>query len=106
MVNLRPGQNRSTEILDSLVREQVRGRLNLVSKAKTIKEKVRAYRGVQQISMDYRFITVISFDKVAALEEQRLRKAYPRKMDLKIAAITLVNHATLLTRNYSDFGKL
>jgi tRNA(fMet)-specific endonuclease VapC len=88
--------------------EQVRGRLNLVSQAKTLDDRVRAYRGVQQISMDYRFITVISFDHAAALEDQRLRKVYPRlgKMDLKIAAIALVNNATLLTRNYSDFGQV
>jgi tRNA(fMet)-specific endonuclease VapC len=88
--------------------EQVRGRLNLVSQAKTIEARVRAYQGVQQISMDYRFITVISFDNAAALEDQRLRKAYPRlgKMDLKIAAIALINNATLLTRNYSDFGQV
>jgi tRNA(fMet)-specific endonuclease VapC len=88
--------------------EQVRGRLNLVSKAKTLNDRVRAYRGVQQISMDYRFITVIAFDNAAALEDQRLRKAYPRlgNMDLKIAAIALINNATLLTRNYSDFGQV
>jgi tRNA(fMet)-specific endonuclease VapC len=88
--------------------EQVRGRLNLVSQAKTLDDRVRAYRGVQQISMDYRFITVVSFDNAAALEDQRLRKAYPRlgKMDLKIAAIALINNATLLTRNYSDFGQV
>lgn len=88
--------------------EQVRGRLNLVSKAKSLDEQVRAYRGVQQISMDYRFITVISFDSAAALEHQRLRKTYPRlgNMDLKIAAIALINSATLLTRNYSDFGQV
>jgi tRNA(fMet)-specific endonuclease VapC len=65
--------------------EQVRGRLNLVSQAKTLDDRVRAYRGVQQISMDYRSITVISFDYAAAFEDQCLRKVYPRlgKMDLK-----------------------
>jgi tRNA(fMet)-specific endonuclease VapC len=52
--------------------EQVRGRLNLVSQAKTLDDRVRAYRGVQQISMDYRFITVVPFDNAAALEDQSL----------------------------------
>jgi tRNA(fMet)-specific endonuclease VapC len=101
-------ENKAIAVTVITYEEQVRGRLNLVSKAKTIEERVRAYRGVQQISMDYRFITVIAFDTAAALEDQRLRKAYPRlgKMDLKIAAIVLVNNATLLTRNDSDFGQI
>ncbi len=88
--------------------EQVRGRLNLVSKAKTLDERIRGYAGLQQISTDYRSITVISFDRAAALEHEHLRKAYPRlgNMDLKIAAIALTNNATLLTRNYSDFGQI
>jgi tRNA(fMet)-specific endonuclease VapC len=88
--------------------EQVRGRLNLVSKAKTLDKRIQAYAGLQQISIDYRLITVIAFDRAAALEDERLRKAYPRlgKMDLKIAAIALMNNATLLTRNYSDFGQI
>ncbi|NER98331.1 MAG: type II toxin-antitoxin system VapC family toxin [Symploca sp. SIO1B1] len=39
---------------------------------------------------------------------QRLRKIYPRlgSMDLKIAAISLVSNAMLLTRNTSDFGQI
>ena len=88
--------------------EQVRGRLNLVSKAKTLDERIRAYVGLQQISIDYRLITVIGFARAAALEHERLRKAYPRlgNMDLKIAAIALTNSATLLTRNYTDFGQI
>jgi tRNA(fMet)-specific endonuclease VapC len=69
--------------------EQVRGRLNIVSKSKTLDERIRAYAGLQQISTDYRSITVISFELAAALEHERLRKAYPRlgNMDLKIAAL-------------------
>jgi tRNA(fMet)-specific endonuclease VapC len=101
-------ENKAIAVAVITYEEQVRGRLNLVSKAKTIEERVRAYRGVQQISVDYRFITVVAFDAGAASEDQRLRKAYPRlgKMDLKIAAIALVNNATLLTRNDSDFGQI
>jgi len=51
---------------------------------------------------------LLDFDERAAAEFQRLRKLYPRigSMDLKIAAIVLVQGATLLTRNLADFGKI
>ena len=88
--------------------EQVRGRLNFLSKAKTLNEQIFAYQGLQQLTLDYQSIIIIPFDRAAALEHQRLRKAYPRlgNMDLKIAAISLINHAILLTRNKSDFGQV
>ena len=88
--------------------EQVRGRLNFLSKAKTLNEQIFAYQGLQQLTLDYQSIIIIPFDRAAALEHQRLRTAYPRlgNMDLKIAAISLINNATLLTRNKSDFGQL
>jgi tRNA(fMet)-specific endonuclease VapC len=88
--------------------EQVRGRLNVLSRAKTPDEQVFAYQGLQQIGMDYRSIVIIPFSRAAALEHQRLRKAYPRlgNMDLKIAAISLTNNAILLIRNTSDFGQI
>ncbi len=88
--------------------EQVRGRLNFLSKAKTLNEQIFAYQGLQQLVLDYQSIVIIPFDRAAALEHQRLRKAYPRlgNMDLKIAAISLINNATLLTRNKSDFGQI
>jgi tRNA(fMet)-specific endonuclease VapC len=71
--------------------EQVRGRLNLVSKAKTLDERIRAYAGLQQISTDYRLITIIAFDRAAGLEHERLRKAYPRlgNMDVNYPTLTL-----------------
>jgi tRNA(fMet)-specific endonuclease VapC len=88
--------------------EQVRGRLNVISRAKTADDQVFAYQGLQQLGIDYRSIQIIPFSHAAALEYQRLRKAYPRlgSMDLKIAAIALTNNAILLTRNASDFGQL
>ena len=69
---------------------------------------VFAYQGLQQLAVDYRAIAILPFNRAAALEHQRLRKAYPRlgNMDLKIAAIALINHAILLTRNASDFGQI
>ncbi|NJO51150.1 MAG: type II toxin-antitoxin system VapC family toxin [Leptolyngbyaceae cyanobacterium RM2_2_4] len=88
--------------------EQVRGRLNLLAKAKTSEEQILAYQGLQQLITDYRSISIISFNREAASEYQRLRKSYPRlgSMDLKIAAIALTNNAILLTRNQSDFGQI
>ncbi|MCC5645480.1 type II toxin-antitoxin system VapC family toxin [Nostoc sp. CHAB 5824] len=88
--------------------EQVRGRLDLLSRAKTLNEQVFAYQGLQQLATDYRSIVIVPFNRTAALEHQRLRKAYPRlgNINLKIAAISLTNHATLVTRNQSDFGQI
>lgn len=88
--------------------EQVRGRLGVLSKAKALDEQVLAYQGLQQLVSNYQSIVVVPFSRIAALEHQRLRKAYPRlgNMDLKIAAIALTNNATLLTRNESDFGQI
>ncbi|HEY9625272.1 MAG TPA: type II toxin-antitoxin system VapC family toxin [Crinalium sp.] len=88
--------------------EQVRGRLSVLSRSRTLDEQVLAYQGLLQLSSDYQSIKIIPFSHTAALEYQRLRKAHPRlgSMDLKIAAIALVNNATLLTRNRSDFEQI
>jgi tRNA(fMet)-specific endonuclease VapC len=100
----------TTEVAVTVVtyEEQVRGRLNVLSRAKTIDEQVLSYQGLQQLVKDYRAIVIVPFSHTAALEDQRLRKAYPRigNMDLKIAAISLTNNAILLTRNASDFGQI
>ena len=88
--------------------EQVRGRLSVVSRSRSIDEQTVAYRWLVQLVNDYRSIQVIAFDRAAVVEHQRLRKVYPRigSMDLRIAAIALVKNATLLTRNKSDFGQI
>jgi tRNA(fMet)-specific endonuclease VapC len=88
--------------------EQVRGRLDLLSRAKTLDARVSVYYGLRQLTIDYRSIGVIAFDQASAQEHQRLRRAYPRlgNMDLKIAAMALVNQAILLTRNQADFGQI
>lgn len=88
--------------------EQVRGRLSVLSRTKTLDEQVFAYQGLQQLAADYQLIVILPFCRTAALEHQRLRKAHPRigNMDLKIAAIALTNNAILLTRNESDFGQI
>jgi tRNA(fMet)-specific endonuclease VapC len=88
--------------------EQIRGRLNVLSRAKTLDAQVIAYRGLERLAVDYQSILIVPFGRESALAHQRLRKAYPRlgNMDLKIAAIALINKAILLTRNESDFGQI
>ena len=88
--------------------EQIRGRLSVLSRAKTLDEQVVAYQWLKKLSENYRSIQIIPFDQAAGVEYQRLRKMYPRlgTMDLRIAAISIVKNATLLTRNTPDFGKI
>lgn len=88
--------------------EQVKGRLAFLSRAKTLDEQVLAYQGLQKLAIDYSSILIVPFNRAAAIEHQRLRKANPRlgNMDLKIAAIALTSNAILLTRNESDFRQI
>ncbi|MBW4608216.1 MAG: type II toxin-antitoxin system VapC family toxin [Hassallia sp. WJT32-NPBG1] len=88
--------------------EQMRGWLGLISKAKTDKQQVEAYKQLKQQLTNYCAIPILEFDEQAAQEFDRLRKAYRRlgTMDLKIASIALVNKAVLLTRNSADFGQI
>lgn len=88
--------------------EQIRGRLNVLSRAKTLDSQIIAYRGLERLAADYQSILIVPFSRESALVHQRLRKAYPRlgNMDLKIAAIALIHNAILLTRNESDFGQI
>jgi tRNA(fMet)-specific endonuclease VapC len=78
--------------------EQMRGWLTYLARARTYGQLARYLRR-------YTRVTVLDFDAAAGVEFQRLRKTHRRTgtMDLKIAAIVLARHATLLTRNVSDF---
>jgi tRNA(fMet)-specific endonuclease VapC len=88
--------------------EQMRGWLSYIAKAQTEDKQVEAYKQLKNQLMNYCTIPVIEFDLDAVREFDRLRKAYLRlgKMDLKIAAITIVNRSILLTRNSLDFGQI
>jgi tRNA(fMet)-specific endonuclease VapC len=88
--------------------EQMRGWLSYIAKAQTEEKQVEAYRQLKNQLMNYCAIPVIEFDLNSVREFNRLRKTYPRlgKMDLKIAAITIVNRSVLLTRNSLDFGQI
>ena len=88
--------------------EQMRGWLSYIAKAQTEDKQVEAYKQLKNQLMNYCAIPVIEFDLNAVREFNYLRKTYPRlgKMDLEIAAITIVNRSILLTRNSLDFGQI
>jgi tRNA(fMet)-specific endonuclease VapC len=101
---------RSNQVVATIIsyEEQMRGWLSYIAKAQTIEQQVEAYQQLKRQLANYCRIPVLEFDQPAAQEFQRLRKVYPRlgTMDLKIASITLVNQAVLLTRNSADFGQI
>jgi tRNA(fMet)-specific endonuclease VapC len=71
-------------------------------------QQITAYSQLSRHVRVFREVPLLEFDERAAAEFQRLRRLHPRigSMDLKIAAIVLVQGATLLTRNLADFSKI
>ncbi len=88
--------------------EQTRGWLAHIARAKGPPQEIEAYQRLHRNLMDFCALEVLDFDEEAAAELQRLRRMKIRigTMDLKIAAITLVHGATLLSRNLVDFKKV
>jgi tRNA(fMet)-specific endonuclease VapC len=88
--------------------EQIRGWFKLLAQARTMKDMIDAYQRLSTHLDDFRLLTVIKFDERSAIEFQRLRALKIRvpSMDLKIAAISLANNATLWSRNLLDFSKV
>ena len=90
------------------VEEQTRGRLGHLSRQRTFAGQVRCYLELQNLLSFYRGFDIVAFDDAAAAMAESLRVRYRRlgAMDLKIAAIALVNDATLLTANKRDFEQV
>lgn len=88
--------------------EQMLGGHAYINRARTLDEVVKGYGMMSRIVNDFKGLPIVSFDANAAtayaeLEPQRIQLA---KMDARIAAIALSRKLILLTRNYSDFGKV
>jgi len=88
--------------------EQSRGRLAMVSAARTSRQLVQAYSHLRQHALNYSKIFVIGFDEPAALAAAVLQKSKLRlgTMDIRIAAIAMANGALLLSRNLRDFQRV
>ncbi len=85
--------------------EQIRGWTALLASARTGAERVDRYDRLKATLTFFCNVRVLPFDSAAAAEFDRLRSLKLRlgTMDMKIAAVTLANGATLLSRNLRDF---
>jgi tRNA(fMet)-specific endonuclease VapC len=87
--------------------EIVRGRLASIARHRTGPNLVTAYRRlVESLDLLHHF-PIVPFDSAAETEFQSLLAGRLRigTMDMRIAAVALVNNLTVLTRNTRDFGK-
>lgn len=100
------GETMGTTIV--CIEEQMRGWLATIAKERHVSRQVKSYRELARMFTFFRAFAIADFDDRAAtlfdgLRSQRLRVG---TMDLKIAAIALVNNALLLTANRRDFEKV
>jgi tRNA(fMet)-specific endonuclease VapC len=90
------------------VEEQLSGWYSLLRRAKRRKQLARVY---QELAESVQFLggwRILSFPEPAIVRYAQLAalKLQVRKMDLRIAAITLENACTLVTRNLRDFQRV
>jgi tRNA(fMet)-specific endonuclease VapC len=90
------------------VEEQMRGWLAVINRANSPKREVAAYQRLHALFNFFGNIVVLDFDEAAAEQLMHLRRKRLRlgTMDLKIAAIALIQQATLLSRNVADFQRV
>jgi tRNA(fMet)-specific endonuclease VapC len=90
--------------------ETLRGRFDSVLKAADGAELQRGHERLRRAEADLAPFNVLPIDAAAAAEFDRLRQDKLLKKigraDLLIAAITLANRATLVTRNLKDFRQV
>lgn len=88
--------------------EQFRGWSAQINRAKDLSQEISAYDRFGHFLELLRQVPVFPFDAAAADEFARLRSLKLRigSMDLRIAAIALVNDALLLSANLRDFRRV
>ncbi|MBM4090379.1 MAG: type II toxin-antitoxin system VapC family toxin [Planctomycetes bacterium] len=87
------------------VEEQLSGWYTLVRRAKDAPQLARVYQRLADTARMLGRFPVLSFTEAAIgrFEQLKKLKLNVRHMDLRIAAITLEHHGTLVTRNLRDF---
>jgi tRNA(fMet)-specific endonuclease VapC len=88
------------------VEEYLRGRLGALARARDGAARIRRYALLLASVRLFHLFPLVSFDQAAENLYQQLRHIRVGTQDLKIAAVALANHLTLLTRNRRDFGRI
>lgn len=90
------------------VDEQLQGRMAVIRRAKTQRDAAHGYDRLLETLRFYADLPVLPYDEAAAAAFDRLRQQGIRigTQDLRIAAIALVHHVTVVTRNTRDFARV
>jgi tRNA(fMet)-specific endonuclease VapC len=90
------------------VEEQLRGWYTRLRRAKKRDELARAYQALADTAKALSGLAILSFTESAIIRYEGLKslKITIGKADLRIAAITLENGSTLVTRNLRDFQQI
>ncbi len=88
--------------------EQMRGWMAEIARMQSVDRQLAAYARLDKMRDYYCITPILPFDDKALAQFQSLwlRRLRVGTMDLKIAATTLANEATLITRNTADFSKV
>ena len=88
--------------------EQMRGRLIQIGRARNMEQLISAYWQFQDTFQDFMQIQLLPFEQRAAVYFQNLQYLKTRvgTLDLRIAAVVLVNNGILITANQRHFGQI
>jgi tRNA(fMet)-specific endonuclease VapC len=105
-VNAQPATDLAVTVLT--VEEQVSGWYQTLRKAKQPAQLARAYQELAEAVQFYgqRQILPFSVPAIARYDGLRSLNLNVRKMDLRIAAVTLEHNGILVTRNLRDFQRV
>ncbi|HLK58087.1 MAG TPA: type II toxin-antitoxin system VapC family toxin [Chthonomonadaceae bacterium] len=100
----------STDIYVTVIsyEEQIRGWTAAIAATRNASSQVLQYARLLKQLENYCDLSILAFDSNAAIRYEELRREHRRisSPDLKIAPITLVNDATLVTQNERDFRRI
>jgi tRNA(fMet)-specific endonuclease VapC len=101
--------NRSTFFVSIIsFQEEVAGWNRHLARARAQRDVVFGYEMLRNVIADFAALQVLDYDEMASQKFIALKKQNTRvgTMDLRIAAVTLTNEMTLLTRNTVDFERV